>query len=831
MAPLVKNEYDAVGNLSTTTDALGNETWFNYDSLNRLRKESQYDTLIADDSSALDDVAFSIINGTRYQIDGVGAYGSDMRMVSGTNPQVTWAFSNLEPGNYRVSISSAMLGSWYGAVVEIPGTTPLSKTIEQLKPSTDFTTIHHDRAIGWEIVGTVTVASAQTLTVLLKRNGESVLLPDAVRIDRIVSNDFEYDKTGQVTKSTDTRGNVTDYQYDELGRQIKVTLPDPDGVASLGRLETRTIYDGYGNRKETIENRGTPSLSTDDRTNTYAYDKRNRLTQVIVDEGTDRENITTKYSYDAVGNKTSEIDALVHETRYRYDALNRVIDIYEDYGNGAAAAQSLQLGTPSSSTGVAFANNNTQITLTGTTATWVPLSSTGQTYNVTHRTVLEFTVATQNLAAFQIIGIDSDASFSGAAETNHYFQLGGTLKTSVNTEFIQEIQPDGSVRIQIPIGEYLSSVEKYSQFPITRLAFLTAGAAGLNAADVPKTTFSNIKIYESDEIRTVTSYDTRGNIVSVEEKSDPRGIKTTFEYDRLGRQTAKILDAGGSQQRKYTTVFDAAGNVIVERSPAAGAAGFTAETRYQYDHLKRLIATTPPDPDGLWNTPNGLVTTFAYDAAGNVIRETNGEGETTHTFYDAEGRTISALDGNGDETRYRYDSEGNLTLIIDAEQNVTTFTYDGLNRQKTEKITALVGTTVQQLTRTNFYDNAGNLQQITDRNGRTRTFTYNTLDRRIAEAWSGVPGNVLTWQYDDLGRVTKETDNGTVNTYTFDGLGRLIEQTNYDRPRPAVARHPRSARPINTDSVIMHDLGGFHAMFCTAPIFTRQLATSPCRRL
>ena len=69
-----------------------------------------------------------------------------------------------------------------------------------------------------------------------------------------------------------------------------------------------TIYDGYGNRKETIENRGTPSLSTDDRTNTYAYDKRNRLTQVIVDEGTDRENITTKYSYDAVGNKTSEID-------------------------------------------------------------------------------------------------------------------------------------------------------------------------------------------------------------------------------------------------------------------------------------------------------------------------------------------------------------------------------------------------------------------------------------------------------------------------------------------------------------------------------------------
>ena len=47
-----------------------------------------------------------------------------------------------------------------------------------------------------------------------------------------------------------------------------------------------------------------------------------------------------------------------------------------------------------------------------------------------------------------------------------------------------------------------------------------------------------------------------------------------------------------------------------------------------------------------------------------------------------------------------------------------------------------------------------------------------------------MPGNVLTWQYDELGRVTKETDGGTVNTYTFDGLGRVVEQTNYD---PAVS--------------------------------------------
>src|SRR5204863_1273238 len=68
-----------------------------------------------------------------------------------------------------------------------------------------------------------------------------------------------------------------------------------------------------------------------------------------------------------------------------------------------------------------------------------------------------------------------------------------------------------------------------------------------------------------------------------------------------------------------------------------------------------------------------------------------------------------------------------------------------------------------------------------------------TLDRRTQEDWKTASNNTsthkLTWQYDDLDRVTREADNnGTtnttsddlVNTFAYDGLGRLKDETNYD---------------------------------------------------
>ena len=438
---------------------------------------------------------------------------------------------------------------------------------------------------------------------------------------------------------------------------------------------------------------------------------------------------------------------------------------------------------------------NTEITLSGDAWVWTPIS----TYHATHRTVMEFDFTAENLASFHEIGFDTDTVWGVGAETNRNFDLGGesTWDWQANHDFRLAL-PDGTIHVQIPIGEYLSDSEKAQGLDITHLVFMNYDPRpGLSPLDLGKSIFSNIKLYESDEVRTVTTYDPRGNVETVRTASDPRNITTSYAYDRLGRQTKKTLDDGGSMERQYVTVYDATGNVLVEQNPSGAiGSGEFVQTVHEYDRFGRIVKTTLPDPDGIPGGATGLaseVNTFAYDASGNLVSQTNGEGETTHSAFDSQGRKISQTDGNGDVTRYRYDSEGNLIAVIDAapDHNVTKYTYDGLNRQKTETIRALVGTTPTELTRTNTYDLEGNLSSTTDRNGNTRLFQYDALGRRTDEIWAVGSQIVrfLDWRFDDLGRVIREADNnGTttttaddfVNTFSYDGLGRLIDQKNYD---------------------------------------------------
>ncbi len=429
VAPVTTHKYDAAGNVTETTDPLQNTTKYKYDSLNRLREESHAETIIVDDSNVTDDVGFSVDLGLRVVDADANAYDGSRLSVVGLSAagasipaQATWKFNNLAAGMYCVAISTVSIYSQDGAFVEIPGkgaSTPVGG-LWQYKPSPNFTTVHGDREIGWNWVADVTVADGENhLEVLLNRAG-GVILADAVRLDRIVSTSHEYDKNGNLIKETDTRGNDTKYFYDELNRLQQTQTPDPDGAGSLTRLVTDRIYDGYGNlvtERHGYLNAPPAQTHTSFRTDSYEYDQRNRLTQQIVDYGTTgQKNITTKYEYDDAGNQTLVIDppnAAGHQsqTHFRYDALNRVVDEYQDFGDGIGSAPLVTLGAPvaqGNHTGPAtLTHSNTGISLSGDAWVWTPIAAT---YHATHRTVLEFDLSTTHVAQFHQIGFDTDTT-------------------------------------------------------------------------------------------------------------------------------------------------------------------------------------------------------------------------------------------------------------------------------------------------------------------------------------------------------------------------------------------------------------------------------------
>jgi RHS repeat-associated protein len=831
-APVTTYEYDAAGNVSAMTDPLGNTTWFGYDSLNRLREEWANHTEIADnaDTPGNDEFAANAEAGY-WPDDTVAVYGRDITYWdSPTSPPLaTWTFDDLTAGTYQVAmtwLADASYDNDATATIFVNGDQQgTTATINQRKAPADIQTIHGAHVLGWKVLNwNLTVEAGDTITVQLTGHTGEGLIADAVRLDRCVTRSYTYDNNGNLLTETDTLGRTTDYVYDGLGRQTSVKLPDPDGPSPdgpLGRPETKSSYDGYGNLIKSVDTRGT-STSTDDRTDKFEYDQRNRLTKETLDAGTATvtgQKIVTTYEYDAVGNRTLVTDALGHETHYRYDAADRLIDEYQDFGEGRPATP-LQFSTddvfapyPGYQGTCAVSPDGLALTLTGDNFVCAAIDD----YSVTRRTVLEFELQTDNFPRLAMIGYDNDD-----LAVQRYYELAGSISyaNEYNAEFRQEVLPDGTVRFHIPIGQYLTDDEKATGLPITLLSFYTEEAPGLSEELRPTYTFSNIRLYESDEVRTVYTYDTRGNLETVRTASDPRNITTRYKYDLVGQRTHEILDYGGPAERTYVTEYDAVGNVVAERNQSAGT-----ETTYEYDNLHRLVRTTLPDPDGDPETANGLVTTYAYDVVGSVIEERHGELESifgsisylesTYADYNELGLTVAEWDGNGDETRYRYDSEGNLLAVTDAENNATTYHYDLLGRVRQE--TNALGDS-----RNYQYDDQGNLFAMQDRNGRVRVFSYDAFDRRTMETWRNTEDvyeviNTLTWQYDRLGRVTRQVDGNDldagvvadqVNTFQYDGLGRLIAQTNYD-PLVAPGSLPEIRQTYDYGFVYDADLRAF----------------------
>ena len=108
---------------------------------------------------------------------------------------------------------------------------------------------------------------------------------------------------------------------------------------------------------------------------------------------------------------------------------------------------------------------------------------------------------------------------------------------------------------------------------------------------------------------------------------------------------------------------------------------------------------------------------YAYDALGNIIRYTDGEGNTTTYERDMWGRAVRITDAENVNTYYTYDYAGNVTSSKDGNSNTTYYRYNSLNL-------------LYQVEDPAGYDNLprqeGRLARKTDRNGNEINYSYNS---------------------------------------------------------------------------------------------------------
>ncbi|MBI4603057.1 MAG: phage tail protein, partial [Planctomycetes bacterium] len=283
--------YDAVGRLSSVTDALGNTSAYEHDaSSNNLRridteqeagaKPRSYETRYAydeldrrvamtdslgntvryayDSRSNLTEVVNALGDATRYEYDGLGRLTAARRALAATpNP---------------------------GAVSEIIDRfrwDSSSRLVEEVDPNGNAVRYAYD-ALDRRVSTTLADGSAYTAT---------------------------YDVHDNPVRTTDPNGTVVIRAYDRLHRLVRASVAPGPGVSTATTFE-ELRYDGLS---RLLSARNDASVAT------FAYDSLSRITRETLD------GRTTAYTYDAAGNVLSMTYPGGTVVRYAYDASNRVV--------------------------------------------------------------------------------------------------------------------------------------------------------------------------------------------------------------------------------------------------------------------------------------------------------------------------------------------------------------------------------------------------------------------------------------------------------------------------------------------------------------------------
>ena len=254
------------------------------------------------------------------------------------------------------------------------------------------------------------------------------------------------------------------------------------------------------------------------------------------------------------------------------------------------------------------------------------------------------------------------------------------------------------------------------------------------------------------------TYNDAANFV---DSTNENGWKTRQIYDGLGRLTISDKISGSATYANVSYAYDWSNNVV-------GSTDVFSKTYHaQYDAVGRSTSEIGPD---------GNFTQQSYDDLHNWVRSSDQNGNSRCDVYDRLGRLISVIDmatvlcQAGIASNYSYDLAGNLVKLTNSNNQTTLYSRDNLNRLKA---TTFPDSSVESY----LYDNDGNLVKKIDQKNTSTIFTYDALNRLSHATYCNSAITSDNYLYDANGRiVTRSSVNATV-TYTYDARGRITGET------------------------------------------------------
>ncbi|WP_026651744.1 RHS repeat-associated core domain-containing protein [Butyrivibrio proteoclasticus] len=595
---------------------------------------------------------------------------------------------------------------------------------------------------------------------------EKIVLPNSGELT------FEYDLLGNLVKTSDADGRVTEYSYDAEGNVLTVEKPDEaeecmvvvneyeyDG---LGRIAAE--YDGNGNRTE------------------YEYDGESRITKV-----TDADGHETLMEYDAAGRLIKETDAEGNVTAYTYDKA----------GN---------LKTTTEPSGVVTENTyeDGRLIKVCKKAAGEEILVSAYEYDSCGRIATEtkadgFTATYSYTAAGNIKTI----SESTGRVISYTYDACGRVLTKEEGDKVTTYAYTGTGKIK-SVVDAIGNRTEYTYDELDLLKKIERFAAGSEGD-------GRVTIYEhslAGKLETVTDalgikdvyeYDNCGKLFS---HTDRDGYRTVYTRDLNGNVTGIDYADGSCVRLSYNAL-----NVLEEVKDELGLTSIESDaigrTTKVTDYKGRSIAYEygPYDHETAVIYPDGKRVEYSFDEFGRM-KSLNSDGEVSYS-YDAAGRlsgkalpnginvkfdyyqggllkSLVSSDAQGiiDEYSYKYNSANAITDIErkrrDCEEasGAYHYEYDNLGRLSKSSVNGELSASYE-------YDGFGNRSRMMEA-GTETVYEYDALDRLTRSVVkSGVGSEVVSsYRYDRRGNQVALLSGDVVKkAFEFDAKGKMVKAT------------------------------------------------------
>lgn len=789
---------NTTGNLTGYKNTLGHQTTYQYDLPGRMTKifypsfpnqpfvTNVYDSLdrVKEQTNALGKTYLYGFAGSRsFEIS------PEITKVDGTKERQVHV--NYMNANGQIIWEKDPLNRWRNRVYDAQ-----SRVIKHVEPEGNSIEYNYDDTTCSNIEKRCT-HNIKSLKRIPKPNSGLAAVTESMTYDAL---------TNKLATSTDAKGGVTNYSYNEYGNLIKKLLP----ADNAGKRPEKNFTYGGGSRtgfsyfefalntskekindtdimyeiftKKDATNKFVPtthSLSSSEGlasdggfliTN-YEYDSVGNLTKVDGPRKDVNDTLTTVYNTERLPIQVT--NALGKVTKYFYDADGRLIRTAAQLGTQwMVSCNSYSVsGNLTRSWGPILQNVDSSCPAIGSS-----IQVTDFTYDEVDRQskVTEYpnTTTAQNRVTQTVYNLDNTIQSLRK-------DVGGPLE-QYYAQYLYT--PNG--RLQWSVDALNNATRtNYDGFdrPI-EVAYSTAGVGTLSINPNDTETFK---------------YDNNGNIIQKKTRS---GALINLSYDKLNRITAKTYPTEPASNISYSY------NLLNQRTQSKLVNG-TNTVDYVYSRDGRLRNTST----------NGKTIQYQYDPAGNKTRIT--WPETTffvNTSYDALNRPVSIKEagtvnlasytyddlsrrstitlGNGTKTSFNYNSVnqlGSLSHKLASTAQDVTFTY---TRNRIGDITQnnwsndlyqwkgnTASTTNYVKNGLNQYTAVGGLAQNYDANGNFKTdgmgwsYGYDLNNRLKTAVKTGTGALTATLNYDAEGRLRQTVIGNTTTDLLYDGTDLVSE--------------------------------------------------------